>query len=366
MLKPIIRKETPMRHFKPLAQLTLVIATACGLSSPAAAQDAPMTIMTGSPTGTYIQVGRDLSGLMEQCDRGLEVVESAGSLENFLAVRQRPNTQFGIVQNDVLEYMQTFSGDDPDVARAIAGVRIAFPLYEEEVHILARRDIADFAGLAGKRVAIGVEDSGTFLTASLMLSLSGIELSEALPLAPADALPQLEAGEIDAFFYIAGAPAALYSENEIDAEQFHLLPIQDPTLQAVYAPATLPGGTYDFQPDPVDLVTVKAVLMTYEYDPRGNAYHQASCRGVSDLSSLILTNIDTLREEGHPKWQSVNLGDIPTGWDIAACVNRGIDPDYVSSCTQPAAEAPQAQPQTPTDSEANAAYRRNICAVIGC
>lgn len=342
-----------------LQRLALGICAASGMAAAAHAQNADLSIMTGSPTGTYIQIGRDLNGLMQQCGQSLEVVESAGSLENFLGVRQRPNTQFGIVQNDVLEYMQTFAGDDPGVARAIAGVRIAFPLYEEEVHILARRDIADFGGLNGKRVAIGVENSGTYLTASLMMSLAGIEPSETLAIAPGDAYPQLEAGDIDAFFYVAGAPAAIYTENDIDGEQFHLLPIQDETLQAVYTPATLEGGTYSFQPDPVDLVAVKAVLMTYEYNPRGNSYHQASCRGVSDLSSLILTNIDTLRSEGHAKWQSVDLTAIPPGWDISTCVNRGIDPDYQPSCTP---VTPEVQP----DSEANAAYRRNICAVLGC
>lgn len=348
-----------MPSCKLLQRLAAGIWALSGLIVPAHAQDTQLSIMTGAPTGTYLQIGRDLDGLMQQCGQSLEVIESAGSLENFLAVRQRPNTQFGIVQSDVLEYMKTFASDDPAVARAIQGVRIAFPLYEEEVHVLARRDIAAFGDLAGKRVAIGSENSGTFLTASLMLSLTGIEPSDTLPIAPDAALPQLKAGEIDAFFYVAGAPAVLYSEGEIDAGQFHLLPIQDETLQAVYSPATLPAGTYDFQSDPVELVAVKAVLMTYEYDPSRNAYHQASCNGVSDLASLILTGIDGLRAEGHPKWQSVDLTDIPPGWDIGSCVNRGLDPEYQASCTL---AAPQGMP----DSEANAIYRRNICTAIGC
>lgn len=348
-----------MRHFRPLLFLALAAWMSVG-PTPLQAQDGHLSIMTGASTGTYIQFGRDLDKLMQGCGQGLEVVESAGSLENFLAVRQRPNTQFGIVQSDVLEYMQTFAGGDPAVARAITGVRIAFPLYEEEVHVLARRDIAGLDDLTGKRVAIGVENSGTFLTASLILSLTGTEPAETLLVAPADALPQLKAGQIDAFFYVAGAPASLYAEGGIDPERFHLLPIQDPTLQAVYSPATLAGGTYPFQPDPIDLVAVKAVLMTYEYNPGRNSYHRASCRGVSDLASLILTRIDTLRAEGHPKWQSVDLTDIPPGWEVSTCVNRGIDPGYQANCTAPAPA------QSVPDSQANEAYRRNICAVIGC
>ncbi|MDO5613285.1 MAG: TAXI family TRAP transporter solute-binding subunit [Paracoccus sp. (in: a-proteobacteria)] len=349
-----------MRLSRILRQIAFAAALVTGPLLPAHAQGTEMSVMTGGPTGTYIQFGRDMAGLMQQCGQTLNVVESAGSLENFLGVRQRPSTQFGIVQNDVLEYMQTFAADDPAVARAITGVRIAFPLYEEEVHILARNDIADFQGLAGKRVAIGVENSGTFLTASLMLSLSGVEPAETVQISPADALPELKAGNIDAFFYVAGAPAAIYTEGQIDGAQFHLLPIADPTLSAVYTPATIPAGTYDFQSQAVELLAVKAVLMTYEYNPRQNAYHRAACNGVSDLSSLILTRLDDLRENGHPKWKDVDLSDIPPGWDIASCVNRGISPDYQANCTAPAT------PAAAIESEANEAYRRSICAALGC
>ncbi len=346
----------------------LKIARAMGLAaaflalivSPGAAQDTQVSIMTGSPSGTYIQFGRDMQNLMAQCGQKIEVVESAGSLENFLGVRQRPNTQFGIVQSDVLEYMKTFASQDAAVARAITGVRIAFPLYDEEVHILGTRDLNAFEDLAGKRVAIGAENSGTFLTASLMLELAGIKPAQTIKVNPTDALPQLQAGQIDALFYVAGAPAGLFAQNAIDGEKFHLLPIRNDTLRTVYTPARIEAGTYPFQTEPVDVVAVKAVLMTYDYDLRRNAYHRASCNAVSDLSALILRRLDDLRATGHPKWKSVDLSAIPPGWDIAACVNRGISPDYEINCTAP-------QPvQQDSESDANAAYRRNICAVIGC
>ena len=76
--------------------------------------------------------------------------ESAGSIENMNAVRDRRATQLGIVQSDVLEYFTTFAGDDPALRRAAQGIRIAFPLYDEEVHVLARREIGSLADLAGQ------------------------------------------------------------------------------------------------------------------------------------------------------------------------------------------------------------------------
>lgn len=337
-----------------------LVALTLALSLPAAAQEFEKNILTGGPNGTYIKIGRDISALASQCGQTLNVRESAGSLENFLGVRQRRFTQFAIVQSDVLEYLRTFAADDPDIARTIRGVRIAFPLYDEEVHLLGTRDIADLQGLAGKRVAVGVEDSGTFLTASLALDLAEVDPAERITIGPDASLEALLAGEIDAFFYVAGAPTALFENEAIDPERFHLVPITDPVLQAVYQPATIAGGVYPFQPDPVDLIAVKAVLMTFEYRPGDNAYHRASCTAVSDISHMILTGFDELKRTGHPKWQQVDLNEIPPGWEIGSCVNAGLDPDYVLQCSGVPAAAES------LESQANEVYRARICNVMGC
>ena len=297
-------------------------------------------IMTGGPTGTYIRIGRDIAGLGTSCGLTLNVVESAGSLENFVGVRKRRNTQFGIVQSDVLEYLKTFEANDPEIQDAVRGVRIMFPLYNEEVHVLASSDISGIRDLDGRKVAIGVKDSGTFLTASLILDILQVNAAERLPVNPGDALPKLLSGEIDAFFYVAGAPASLFADAQIDASKYHLLPITEAPLLATYTSASLPAGTYSFQPDPVDVVAVKAVLMTYDYDPNRNAYHRESCRTVSDFSSLMLNNMEALRETGHPKWKSVDLTALPPGWQVGTCVKAGMALDYEPACTARAETAP--------------------------
>ncbi|MGB3245932.1 MAG: TAXI family TRAP transporter solute-binding subunit [Sulfitobacter sp.] len=337
-----------------------ILVTATLPMAPAQAQEFEKNILTGGPSGTYIQFGRDMSEMAAKCGVTLNVRESAGSLENFLGVRKRRFTQLGIVQSDVLEYLKTFAADDPAVARAVVGVRIAFPLYNEEVHVLATRDIASLADLNGKRVAIGVADSGTFLTASLVLDLAQVMPSERVTINADDSLQALLAGNIDAFFYVAGAPTKIFQSDAIDPQRFHLVPIADPTLQAVYLPATIPAGSYPFQPEAVDVVAVKAVLMSYEYDPWKNAYHRESCKAVSDIANVITTKFDELRETGHPKWKQVDLSDIPPGWNIGECVNAGLQPDYVLACE---GDAPAISTQ---ESDANSAYRKQICATIGC
>lgn len=345
--------------WKLIRAFTMVATILLSPSLPGVAQEFEKNILTGGPNGTYIQFGRDIADIAKECDLTLNVRESAGSLENFLGVRERRVTQFGIVQSDVLEYLRTYAADDPAIARAISGVRIAFPLYDEEVHVLARRDIAGLQDLAGRRIAIGVQDSGTFLTASLVLDLAGVQDTTRLTIGPDESLRQLKAGEIDALFYVAGVPTKLFDDASIDTEKFHFVTISDPVLQAIYAPTTIDGGTYPFQAEAVQTIAVKAVLMTYGYDPRRNAYHRESCNAVRDISHLIFSRFDALQENGHPKWKQVDLNEIPPGWEIGACVNAGLDADYALSCGTEI---------TPPEelSGANAVYRERICSVIGC
>ena len=334
--------------------------------SPVAAQDFNANIVTGGPSGTYIQIGRDIAKIGAECGRNLTVQESAGSLENILAVRDRPLTQLGIAQSDVLEYVRTFQADDPVLARAAKGVRIMFPLYDEEVHVLARSDIPDLKGLAGKRVSTGVEGSGNSLTASLLLDLAAVEPAERVALSPKDSLAALLAGDIDAFFYVVGAPAALFAEGQIDAQRFHLLPLQDAVLQALYTPARIDAGIYPFQQQAVDVVAVKAVLVTYNFVPRRNAYQAAACRTVAEFSHLILSRLDELKQSGHPKWKAVDLTALPPGWTVSDCVLDGIAPGYAFSCRKPDGTVAEEGAQPADAPPSNQIYVQRVCAKIGC
>ncbi|MDB5525191.1 MAG: C4-dicarboxylate transporter substrate-binding protein [Rhizobium sp.] len=299
---------------------------------PASAAEVEKNIMTGGAKGTYIKIGRDIAGLGKECGQTLNVVESAGSLENFIGVRNRKNTQFGIVQNDVLEYLKTFEANDAEIQKAVKGVRIMFPLYNEEVHVLARNSITSLDDLAGKKVAVGVKDSGTYLTSTLMMDILRIKGAEKITINPDEALPKLQSGEIDAFFYVAGAPAALFQGDAIDGSKFHLLPITEAPLLATYIPTRIEAGTYAFQKNPVDVVSVKAVLMTYDYDKKRNAYHRDSCKAVADFSSLIINNLDKLQQNGHPKWKTVDLTALPPGWKVGVCVKEGLAANYKPAC----------------------------------
>ena len=106
-------------------------------------------LITGSDKGTYYQFGLNLQALVKPQGIDLTVYPSRGSVENIYAVFQRPGVQMGIVQADVLAFVSRIQ-TDPVLKRIAGKTKLIFPLYNEEIHLLGRRDIASFDDLGGQ------------------------------------------------------------------------------------------------------------------------------------------------------------------------------------------------------------------------
>ena len=169
-------------------------------------------LITGGEKGTYYQFGLNLQRLVKERGVDLSVYPSRGSIENIYAVYQRPAMQLGIVQSDVLAFVSRVQSDET-LKRIAKKTKMVFPLYNEEIHLLGRNGIADFDDLADRRVAIGREGSGTYLTARLLFKVSEVQPKEMVPIDTDQALAELKAGRIDAMFYVAGYPVKLLTEG---------------------------------------------------------------------------------------------------------------------------------------------------------
>jgi TRAP transporter TAXI family solute receptor len=315
---------------KKLQRLLAAAAAAllCLCALPAfAAEPIPMGIMTGGPKGTYYQFGLNLQALVKPAGIDLRVDNSNGSVENIYAVYQKPNTQLGIVQSDVLAFVAKVD-TNPALKRIAQKTRMVFPLYNEEIHVLGKKDILDFDYLSGKRVAIGTEGSGNYLTSRLLFKVSGIEPAEMLTIGLEDALAQLKAGSIDAMFYIAGYPVKLFVENVSAEDNLHLVPILNKSILEFYPDSQIPAGTYSWQDAAVSTAAVKAVLISYDF----RRYH---CEMVGRVAQLIYENMAWLTSNGHPKWKSVDLNYPLKGWEQYDCVRK-----YLAGARQQSA-APQ-------------------------
>jgi TRAP transporter TAXI family solute receptor len=299
----------------------LVFALVAGIAGTSLAVD--MGIITGSDKGTYYQFGLNMQRLVKQRDIDLNVYTSKGSVENVYAVYQRPRTQLGIVQSDVLAFVARVQ-TDAVLKRIAKKIKMVFPLYNEEIHLLGRRDITDFDDLQDRRVAIGREGSGTYLTARLLFKVSEVQPKEMVLIDTDEALAELKAGRIDAMFYVAGFPVKLFTENVTDADGLALIPILNKSIVEFYPYVQVPAKTYSWQPNAVDTVAVKAVLVSYDF-------RRLDCDYVGRFAQLVSTNLEWLKKNGHPKWQFVDFNFALKGWEQYDCVRK-----YVQTSAPPA------------------------------
>ena len=196
---------------KALTRFSIAMLLVLG-AAPVVGATTELGIITGGEKGTYYQFGLNLQALAKQHGVSLSVFPSRGSIENVYAVYQRPATQLGIVQSDVLAFVSRVQ-TDPVLKRIAKKTKMVFPLYNEEIHILGRPGIAEFDDLSDRRVAIGREGSGTYLTARLLFNVAEVVPREMVPIDTDEALAELKAGRIDAMFYVAGYPVKLFAEG---------------------------------------------------------------------------------------------------------------------------------------------------------
>ena len=287
--------------------LILLAATRC----PAAEE---MGLITGGEKGTYYQFGLDLQKLVKPTGVNLTVHNSKGSIENVFAVYQRPGVQMGIVQSDVLAFVARVQSD-PVLSRIAKKTRMVFPLYNEEVHVLGRRGIRDFDDLAGRRVAIGRDGSGTYLTARLLFKLSEVAPSEMVPIDTGEALAELKAGRIDAMFYVAGYPVKLLKDDVAEKDGLELIPITNKSITEFYPSADIPANVYEWQRTAVSTVAVKAVLVSFDF-------RRKDCDNVGRFAQTMSRQMSWLVQNGHPKWKVVDLNYPLKGWEQYDCVRK--------------------------------------------
>ena len=307
------------------AYFVAFVVLLAGVGAGWAAED--MGLITGGDKGTYYQFGLDLQKLVKPLGINLTVHPSKGSVENIFAVYQRPGVQMGIVQSDVLAFVARLQSD-PVLTRIAKKTKMVFPLYNEEIHLVGRKGITDFDDLAGRKVAVGREGSGTYLTSRLLFKLSEVVPAEMVYIDTSEALAELKAGRVDAMFYVAGYPVKLLKDDITDKDGLVLVPITNKSILEFYPQAEVPVGVYPWQPTPVVTAAVKAVLVSFDF-------RRKDCDNVGRFGQILSTHLDGLQKGGHPKWKVVDLNYPLRGWEQYDCVRK-----YLGKAA-PAAAAPR-------------------------
>jgi TRAP transporter TAXI family solute receptor len=282
-------------------------------------------IVTGPKTGTYYTFGKDISQVAGKAKVDVDIKVSEGSIDNIKRINSTENAALGIVQSDVLGFLSR--SKSPDSMRMASNLRMIFPFYNEEVHVLARKEIQSFSDLQGKKVAVGEEGSGNMLTSINLFSMMNITPSQMEKMSPAQGVVSVLKGEMDAAIFVGGKPVRLFKnledltlpENQkysLMLQQVHFLPLDDPKMLEEYKPAEITKSDYNFVQSNVPTVAVQAVMISYDFSQNNN---KKRCEKLGQLAKAIRTEMPTLVTRGHAKWKEVNL-DADTGvWTKDAC-----------------------------------------------
>jgi hypothetical protein len=185
-------------------------------------------------------------------------------------------------------------------------------LYNEEFHLLARRDIKSVSDLANQKVNVDLRGAGTAITAARLFDLLKIPVTTTNDDQEV-ALDKLRMGEIAALAFVAGKPAPIFRDlNANDGLHFLAIPL-NPAVTATYVPTRLTAADYPGlvpQDQTVDTVAVGAVLLAANLQVGSERY-----RNLVNFVDAFFTGFQTLLEPGHhPKWREVSITAELPGW----------------------------------------------------
>ena len=220
-------------HGKPNARLRAQSAVAAGMNANT------VTVVAGTPGGTYYRAASDLAFVLDDERLRVLAVLGKGAGQNVYDIRFLRGVDLGFVRLDTLEQLRA----DKRIIDPERNITYVARLFNDEMHVIAARDITDIRQLAGKRVSFDVTGSGTDYTGRSMFKGLGIEV-QIVNLDQPTALDLLKRGELAAVVSVAAKPVEVVS-NFQGGDRFHLLPV--PYVEALsdkYFPATLRHEDY--------------------------------------------------------------------------------------------------------------------------
>jgi len=281
--------------------------------------EATVMIAAGRPQSSMMKIADDLAIALEGPEGEFRVVPvvgdgSAGNIRDIILLR---NIDLAITDMTALNHLREADDLSKMLSREIAHVVTLFP---EKISLLARDDVKAISELDGKRVSVGLRDSGSDLHADKVFGALGIE-PEKVYMAPLDSAMALDEGNIDAFLCFCLSSPGVYQEVMFNPD-LHILPIPfAETLQDDYLPDTLVHGDFPSfigKEETVDTLAVTLTLVTYNWK-KGNPRYDR----VENFVKRLFANLPDLQKPPrHKGWQSVMISASAPDWPRFAAVDE--------------------------------------------
>ncbi len=315
--------------------LRLFFAVALCSLTPLYSSAQDLTIATGGQGTTYNVFGQNIAQLGEnELGMDIEVVASIGSMDNIKRILSL-EAQMAIVQADALELDPSLEAEfraKYGTLKPSEWLAYVFPLFNEQVHILVydhngqSNGLSTFSDLDGKRVAVGPDTSGSYLTARIMANAAGITPSFVHEFGQTD-IAALRDRKVDAIFFVEGTPAP--NMMSVTDKNVRLLDVTSAARRNVsyYTPTVIRKSVgYPFVDRDVETLEVRSVLITEEFE----AARPVECDRVRKLANVIVKELGDLKgqelQDYHERWGDVDINFQLGGWRRTGCVDDFSNP----------------------------------------
>ncbi len=262
-----------------------------------------ITVITAPVGGAFAAMGSDMVRVLDDGDnlRVLPVI-GKGSVQNLIDIMLLKNIDMGFVVSDAIDFVKT----EYNVPNLEDRVRYVVKLFNNDLHIVARRDVKSVRDLQGKRV-LSERNLGYFSVRNVFRRLN---ITADIDSSTDDVagLQKMLNGEADAWIVSAGKVAPIVGNIKNDSGDFHLVPIPyEPALQDIYLPSSFTNAEYPNLVAPGDIVPTLAastLLVVYNWPEESERYAR-----VVRFVDALFGKIDQLQQPGrHPKWHEISLG----------------------------------------------------------
>jgi TRAP-type uncharacterized transport system substrate-binding protein len=241
-----------------------------------------------------------------------------GGRNNLVRLLTEPGIDVAFVSTDALLDTGSHELDSSLPGR----IELVARLGPQEIHVVARQDVAELADLAGRKVNFGPAGGSSAVTAERLFKTLNIQV-EPQALGPRAALAQLQRGAIDAAVVVGGKPEPLIGKIP-SGLGIHLLPI--PFAAAVensYLPARFEHDDYpnliETETSVPSLATGMVLLAARSKNDQGSAGR------VAGFIETLFSRFGELERPGHhPKWREINLAATLPGLTRAAAADAWI------------------------------------------
>jgi hypothetical protein len=248
----------------------------------ALAQNKTISIGTGGTGGVYYPLGGAIANVLTKNLPGMQATAevTGGSVDNLKLIASG-QSEIGFSMADAA--LDAFKGEDKFKSGKVP-LQTLLVLYPNRMHVatVEGTGIEKMSDLKGKRVSTGSPGSATEVMAFRVIEAAGLDKDKDMKrerLSVAESVNALKDRKIDAFFWVGGIPTAAVTDLAATPglkmkliDHGDLAGKMNAKYGKLYAPGTIPAGSYPSYDKPNQNVDVWNILVTGAKMSEDDAY----------------------------------------------------------------------------------------------